>query len=67
VVFLLVGSFFLRAAIDARPSEAKGLGGALRTIEAQPAGPWLLGLMAAGLAAYGLFQLLESRYRSIRP
>ncbi|HXT21659.1 MAG TPA: DUF1206 domain-containing protein [Thermoanaerobaculia bacterium] len=39
----------------------------MRTVLAQPAGPWLLTVVAAGLVAYGLFQLLEARYRTIRP
>jgi hypothetical protein len=67
VVFTIIGSFLLVAAWQAAPGRAKGLGGALRTVEGQPAGPWMLGIVAAGLAAYGVFQLLEARYRSINP
>ena len=67
LVFAIVGGFLVLAAWHARPEEARGLGGALRTLLAQPAGPWLLGLVAAGLAAYGVFNLLMARYRSIRP
>jgi len=67
VVFAIVGGFLLLAAPHAAPGEAKGLDGALRTVLAQPAGPWLLTVVAAGLVAYGLFQLLEARYRTIRP
>lgn len=67
VVFAIVGGFLVMAAWHARPEEAKGLGGALATVLAQPAGAWLLGLVAAGLAAYGVFNLLMARYRSIRP
>ncbi|HEV8238651.1 MAG TPA: DUF1206 domain-containing protein [Thermoanaerobaculia bacterium] len=67
VVFTIIGGFLLRAALHRDPHEAKGLAGALRTVEAQPAGVWLLGVLAAGLAAYGVFQLLEARYRTIRP
>jgi len=67
LVFAIVGGFLVLAAWHARPEEAKGLAGALGTLLAQPAGPWLLGLVAAGLAAYGVFNLLMARYRSIRP
>jgi len=66
LVFALVGCFLVAAAWRSDPHRARGLGGALRAIEAQPAGDWLLALVAVGLAAYGLFQLLEARYRPIR-
>jgi hypothetical protein len=65
VVFLLVGIFFIQAAVDADPGEAGGLGEALGTLAAQPFGPWLLGLVALGLVAYAVYQLLEARYRRI--
>ncbi|WP_164018874.1 DUF1206 domain-containing protein [Pyxidicoccus trucidator] len=65
VVFLLVGTFFLQAAVQADPGEAGGLGEALETLASQPFGPWLLGLVALGLVAYAVYQLLEARYRRI--
>lgn len=65
VVFLLVGTFFLQAAVQADPGEAGGLGEALGTLASQPFGPWLLGLVALGLVAYAVYQLLEARYRRI--
>ena len=67
LVFAIVGAYLVLSAIRADPGEAKGLGGALHAVESQPAGEWLLGIVAAGLAAYGVFQLLEARYRAIRP
>jgi hypothetical protein len=67
LVFAIVGVYLVVAAARADPGEAKGLGGALLAVESQPAGAWLLGIVAAGLAAYGVFQLLEARYRTIRP
>ena len=66
VVLGLVGWFFVRAAWQADAGEVRGLDGALRTVEAGPAGPWLLGAVAAGLLAYGLFQLVQARFRVIR-
>ncbi|WP_366934968.1 DUF1206 domain-containing protein [Pyxidicoccus fallax] len=65
VVFLLVGTFFLQAAVQADPGEAGGLGEALGTLASQPFGPWLLGLVALGLVAYAVYQALEARYRRI--
>ncbi|NVJ00062.1 DUF1206 domain-containing protein [Myxococcus sp. AM009] len=65
VVFLLVGSFFIQAALSADPGEAGGLGEALGTLARQPFGPWLLGLVALGLVAYAVYQLCAARYRRI--
>ncbi len=65
VVFALVGGFVALAALHARSSEVKGLGGALRALQDQPYGSALLGLTAAGLFAFGLFGLVQARYRRI--
>ena len=63
-VVLCVGAIFLlRAAWHANPSEVKGLAGVLASIFAMPNGNWLLGGVALGLAAYGLFMMLAGRYR----
>jgi uncharacterized protein DUF1206 len=61
----LVAVFLLVAAAQSRPDEARGLGGALAALLQQPFGPLLLGLLGAGLAAYGAFSLVEARYRRI--
>ena len=63
VVLWLVGLFLIVAAVQAEPQQARGLGGVLATLASQPAGPWLLGAVAVGLAAYGVFLLVEARYR----
>jgi hypothetical protein len=65
IVFGLVGVFLVRAALTYDPSEARGIGGALITIHGQPYGPWLLGLVAIGLIAYGLFEGVQARYRRV--
>lgn len=65
VVFGLIGIFAIKAAIDFNPKDAIGLDGALQKLAQQSYGPWLLGLTAAGLVAYGLFCLVDSRYREI--
>jgi uncharacterized membrane protein (DUF2068 family) len=49
--------------VRSNPSEARGLDGALAALAEQPFGPYLLALVAAGLAAYGVFALVEARYR----
>lgn len=65
VVFGLMGVFLLKAAVEYDPQEAVGLDGALATVAQQPFGPALLGLAAAGLLAYGLFCLVQARYREL--
>jgi hypothetical protein len=65
VVFALVGIFITKAAVDYNPKEAIGLDGALQKLANQPYGPWLLGVTAAGLLAYGVFCLVDARYRDV--
>jgi len=65
VVFGLVAWFFLTAALDYDAKKARGLDGALRKLAAETYGPWLLGLVAAGLFAFGVFCLIQARYREV--
>ena len=68
VIFAEIGAFLVVAALRRDPGEARGLGGALAALAAtHPAGPLLLGIMAFGLIAYGVFSLAEARYRCIGP
>lgn len=64
--FVLFGGFLLRAALDARAAEARGLGGALEALEALPFGSWLMATVGAGLIAFGLYGFVEARYRRVR-
>ena len=63
IAFLTIGGLLIVAASHTNPREAQGLDGARATLAGQPFGPYVLGLVAAGLAAYGLYALLEARYR----
>ena len=65
IVFGIIGIFLIQAARYSNASEVKGLGGALAVLAAQPYGPWILGFVALGLIAYGIYSLLEARYRRI--
>jgi hypothetical protein len=67
VVFSLIGASFIAAAMNANPQEAQGFGGALQTLREQAYGPWLLGVVALGLIAYGLYQMVIARYQRLRP
>lgn len=66
VVLGLTGAFLLLAAVEAEPGEARGLAGALATLAAQPYGSLLLGVVAAGLMAYGAFMFVQARWRHVR-
>lgn len=66
VVFGIIGWFLVRAALEYDASEARGFASALRTLEEQAYGSYLLGAVALGLIAFGLFELAEARYRVIR-
>jgi hypothetical protein len=65
VVFTIIGSFLVRAAMAYDPGQASGLGGALESLQGGTWGPWLLGVVALGLVAYGLFQIVQARYRVV--
>lgn len=65
IVFLLSGWFLIQAGLRYDPSQAQGLGGALEALARQPSGPWLLGIVALGLIAYGAYSFLQARYRRI--
>lgn len=65
VAFLLIGGFFIVAAWQQDPGEARGLSGALDALQQQPYGWALLGLLAIGLVAFGLYSVIESVYRRV--
>ena len=61
---LPLGVFLTKAGLDARAAEARSWGDALQGVEHQPFRSFVLGLVAIGLIAFGLF---EARFRRIRP
>ena len=65
VVFSIIGARLLRAGLDARSHHARDFGSALRELASQPGGAAWLGAVAAGLAAYGVYQLVVARYGSV--
>jgi len=65
VVFGLIGVFLIFSAWDTAPGEGRGLEESLDVVAAMRVGPWLLGIVAAGLTCYGAYCLIEARYRRI--
>jgi H+/Cl- antiporter ClcA len=65
LVLLIVGGFLILAALHANSSEARGIAGALNSLQQQPYGWALLGATALGLFAFGAFQFVIAVYRRI--
>lgn len=65
VVFAIIGLFLVHAAVTHDPGKAVGVDGALHRLASAPLGPLLLAVVAAGLAAYGLYSLVEARWRRV--
>jgi hypothetical protein len=64
VVFCMVGFFLARAAAGHDARQAGGVRESLRTLA--DLGRWPFLVMALGLIAYAVYELLNARYRSIR-
>jgi hypothetical protein len=65
IVCGIVSWFFFKAAADYDPKKARGLDGALRKLAHEQYGEWLLAIVAAGLLGYGVFCLIQARYREV--
>lgn len=62
VAFCIIGGFLIQAAVEADPTETRGLSGALETLGGQPYGPWILGIVALGFVAYGVHCFAMARF-----
>jgi hypothetical protein len=67
IVFVVIGGYLCRAGIARRAEQAADTGEALDVIGHQPFGQWLLASVAVGLMAYGAYEIVQARYRRIRP
>lgn len=64
-VIALAGIFFVIAAVMFAPTKAEGMDGTLRAFAHTPAGPVLLGIVALGLIAFGVYSCCEARWRRV--
>lgn len=62
-VYAGIGVLVVVAAVQSDPAKATGLDVALKTLAAQPFGPVLLTLVAAGLATFAVYTLFDARFR----
>lgn len=65
VAYAIAGILVVTAAVKYDPHKARGLDVALKTLAGQPYGPWLLGLIALGIAAFGVFCFSQAKYRKV--
>ncbi len=65
VVFGLVGLFLAVAALQYDPRKAVGLGGVLARLLREPGGNALMGVVAAGLVAFGVYSVSDARYHRL--
>lgn len=66
VALLPGGLLLVRSGLHAHAEDARGLGGALEILAAQPLGHAILGLTALGLIGFGLFAMVEGWLRPMR-
>lgn len=62
----LIGWFFIKAALDADPSQAQGLGGALQSFAQGDFGTVWLAAIGLGFICYGIYCFVNGRYKRIR-
>lgn len=65
LVFVLVGYFLIRTAIEFNPSTAVGLDGALARVRHETLGSVLLAIVAVGLLVFAAFSFFEARLRRL--
>lgn len=68
IVFGVVGWYLIQAGITGRASKTADSAEAIRLVAnwPEPLGSWILAAVGAGLLAYGVFQGLNAKYRTIR-
>ncbi|MGH3750935.1 MAG: DUF1206 domain-containing protein, partial [Micromonosporaceae bacterium] len=63
VAYAVIGVLIIMVAARHNPDRTIGLDAALQTLATQPYGGLILGVVAAGLAAFGGYCLFDARYR----
>ena len=63
LIYIVLGYFFIQAAVKFDPDEAKGPSGALQELASYTWGKWLLWVIAIGLFLYGIFCICEAKFR----
>jgi hypothetical protein len=66
VVFAVVGILFAYAGFKVDPDQAGGMADAMDWLSELPGGATIFIVIAAGLAAFGIYNLVAARYRTVR-
>jgi Domain of Unknown Function (DUF1206) len=61
----IAGALIVAAAVTYDAEKARGLDAAIKTLSGESYGPWLLGLIALGVAAYGVYCFFQAKYRKV--
>jgi hypothetical protein len=64
LVFVLVGYFLCRTAIDFKTTGV-GIDGTLAQVRGEPLGNWMLAFVACGLEIFAVFSFFEARYQRL--
>lgn len=65
LLLAVTGGFIIYAAVTVHPEEAGGISQALDWLQSLPFGPVLYAAAAVGLIAFGLYSVIEARYRQV--
>jgi hypothetical protein len=65
VAYGIAGGLIVAAAVTYDAEKARGLDAALKALAKHSFGPWLLGLVALGIAAYGVYCFFQAKYRKV--
>jgi hypothetical protein len=65
IAYAIAGVLVVVAAVTSNAAKAGGLDSALKALAGQSYGPWLLGFIALGFAAFGVYCFSQARYRKV--
>jgi hypothetical protein len=65
IAYGIAGLLIVTAAVKYDPEKAGGLDAALKTLAGHSYGPWLLGLIALGIACFGVYCFFQAKYRKV--
>jgi hypothetical protein len=61
----VLGALLVVAAVQSDPGQSTGLDGALKSLQEQPFGAWILGAVALGLICYGVFMVVRAKFQKM--
>jgi hypothetical protein len=65
VALAVLGALLVVAAVQSDPGQSTGLDGALKSLQEQPFGAWILGAVALGLICYGVFMVVRAKFQKM--